>query len=434
MNAQNHDATKDLTDEDSSFKSLDKRTYIIFLIIFTEVLGFTLISPILPYLGLSLNLNELEIGLVNSIFSFCQLFSSPIIGKLSDRYGRKPMLLISQLSTLGGFILLGFATNVTILIMARILDGLFGSNMTVSQACLSDLTTPSQRTTVYSYSSGVFGAGLIFGPLLGGLLSRNSFALPMFVAAGISFISILLVIFFLPETNSNLDNKLKLEIGEIIPVKDMRRFIRNPKISKIILLGALYNFAFMLFISNFTLFTENQLHINAELAGYYRTWIGILRVILQTFIVAKIIQKWNEDRVLKSGILALIFSMIGLTFSWNYWFVYLPLVFLAYGTGVCRPIITSKLTKSVTSTEFATILGVNNAITSISQIITPIIGGLILLYLPSQVLPATAALFFILNYIVSRKVSQLNLESSKSPIIEDTIDSAAILSFENLEE
>ena len=136
--------------------------------------------PIIPFLGLSLGLNAFQVGLVLSIFSLCQLFASPITGKLSDRFGRKPLLLFSQTSTLIGFLLLGMASNVWILIAARLVDGLLGSNMTVSQAVISDMTDPKSRTKVYGYSSAIFGAGLIFGPVIGGLLLSINFSAPFF--------------------------------------------------------------------------------------------------------------------------------------------------------------------------------------------------------------------------------------------------------------
>ena len=183
-----------------SKEKLDKRILIIFLIIFTEVLGFSMVAPVIPFLALSLGLNVLQIGLILSIFSFCQFFASPVTGKLSDRYGRKPLLIVSQISTFIGFILLGLANEVWILILARLVDGLLGSNMTVSQAYISDVTEPKNRTKVYGYSSAVFGAGLIFGPLIGGILSTISYSIPMFFAAVVCLVSILLVVIFLPES------------------------------------------------------------------------------------------------------------------------------------------------------------------------------------------------------------------------------------------
>jgi len=173
----------------------DKRLYVIFLIIFTEVLGFTVVLPVIPFLGLSLGLTPIEIGLIFSVFSICQLFASPITGKLSDRFGRKPLFVLSQLSTFAGFVTLGFATTAILLFVSRLIDGLLGRNMTVSQAYISDITESRHRTRVYGYSSGVFGAGLIFGPVISGVLSRISYSVPMFFAAAIALVSVVLVVF-----------------------------------------------------------------------------------------------------------------------------------------------------------------------------------------------------------------------------------------------
>ncbi|GAI89484.1 unnamed protein product, partial [marine sediment metagenome] len=170
------------------------------MIQFTEVLGFSSVMPIIPFLGISLGLNAFQVGLILSIFSLCQLFASPITGKLSDKYGRKPLLLFSQTSTLIGFFLLGIAINVWILVAARLVDGFLGSNMTVAQAYISDVTNPKYRTKTFGYSSAVFGAGLIFGPVIGGILSTINYSVPMFFAAGVSLLSIILVLIFLPES------------------------------------------------------------------------------------------------------------------------------------------------------------------------------------------------------------------------------------------
>ena len=210
----------------------DKRLYVIFLIIFTEVLGFSILLPLFPFIGLSLGLTPIEIGLIVSVFSICQLFASPITGKLSDRFGRKPLFVLSQLSTFAGFVVLGFATTAVLLFVSRLIDGLLGSNMTVSQAYISDITEPRHRTRVYGYSSGVFGAGLIFGPVIGGVLSRISYSVPMFFAAAIALVSVVLVVFFLPETVTRKPDTFSLGFNDVLPVKDAIRFVKKPPNTK----------------------------------------------------------------------------------------------------------------------------------------------------------------------------------------------------------
>jgi len=372
----------------------DKRLYVIFLIIFTEVLGFSIVLPLIPFMGLSLGLTPVEIGFIASVFSICQLFASPITGKLSDRFGRKPLFVLSQLSTFAGFVILGFATTALLLFVSRLIDGLLGSNMTVSQAYISDITEPRHRTRVYGYSGGVFGAGLIFGPVIGGVLSRISFSVPMFFAAAIALVSIVLVVFFLPETVTRKTDTFSLGFNDVLPVKDAIRFVKSPQVRNSLFMFFIYNMGFHLFISNFGLLAEIQFHVTADQVGFYLAWIGVLRVVIQTVLIARILHAFGEKRVLRTGIIAMIVSMVSLAFSAEYLIVFIPLIFLAYATGVIRPILTSKLSNSVTKNETATILGVNNSLTSVAQILTPLAGGFIIQYLPSQTLLILSAMFF----------------------------------------
>ncbi len=390
--------------EEKKDNPLDRRILIVFVIIFTEVLGFTIVIPILPYIALNLGLNEFEIGLIGSIFSFCQLFASPIIGKMSDKHGRKPLLLFSQASTLVGFILLGFAETVAILVLARLVDGLLGSNMTVAQACLSDMTNKEDRTHIYTLSSGVFGAGLIFGPLIASLLSPISLFLPMFVAAGISLTSILLVIFFIPETNKNLKADGNIRLEDIIPVKNIKKYFRMPSTRAILSSFFIYNLAFMIFIHNSTLYAEVRFAVGPEKVGFFRTYIGILRVILQTFLVKKIIGKFGEDKIMHSGLLSLFLGMFFAIFIEDFYVLFISFTLLSYGSGIGRPILTSKLTNSVSEKEYATVLGVNNSFNSFCQIIGPLLGGIIFLYSSAWVIPLISSLLFGLDIFIARKI------------------------------
>jgi predicted MFS family arabinose efflux permease len=278
--------------------------------------------------------------------------------------------------------------------------------MTVSQAYISDITEPKHRTRVYGYSSGVFGAGLIFGPFIGGVLSRINYSVPMFFAAAITLVSIVLVVLFLPETITKKTDKISLGFNDVIPVNDVKRFLKSPKVRNSLFMFFIYNIGFQLFISNFGLLAEAQLHVEADQVSFYMAWIGILRVIIQTVLIARILRALGENRVLITGIVAMSISMVTLAFSAEYLFVFIPLIFLAYGTGVSRPILTSELTNSVTQKETATILGVNNSLNSVAQIVTPIIGGFIIEYLPSQTLPVTSALFFASLLLFIRKIKK----------------------------
>jgi DHA1 family tetracycline resistance protein-like MFS transporter len=208
-------------------------------------------------------------------------------------------------------------------------------------------------------------------------------------------VSIALVVLFLPETLAKKTEKISLSFNDVVPVDDVKRFIKTPKVRNSLLMFFFYNVAFFLFISNLGLFAEAQFHVTADQVSFYMAWIGTLRVILQTVLIAGLLRAIGEDRLLVTGIFAMVISMVTLTFSAEYLFVFFPLIFLAYGSGVSRPILTSKLTNNVTQRETATILGVNNSLNSLAQIITPILGGFIIQYLPSQTLPVLSAIIFV---------------------------------------
>lgn len=381
----------------------DKKILIIFMIMFTEVLGFSIVLPVIPFLGLSLGLNAFQVGLILSVFSISQLVASPITGKLSDRFGRKPILMISQTSTFVGFILLGLANSVWLLIAARLVDGLIGSNMTVSQAYISDVTSPEDRTKIYGYSSAIFGAGLIFGPLIGGILSTINYSIPMFFAAIISLISLILVFLFLPESVEVKAENISFKFNDIFPIEEAKRFFKESYIKKLLFLFFIYNIGFMLFISSFALFAEAQIKITAQEVGILLSWVGILRVIFQSLFINPLQKRFGEDKTLTLGIISMILTMSILIFTTSYVFAFIPLVFIAFGSGVCRPIFTSKLSKSVNREETGSILGVSNSLSSIGQIITPILGGFLIAYFPSLILPTLSSIIFIILFLQWRR-------------------------------
>ena len=174
----------------------------------------------------------------------------------------------------------------------------------------------------------------------------------------------------------------------------------------------------MIFITTFALFAKKQINVTVQELSFYMAWIGILRVIFQGVLINPLLKKLGENTTLKLGVFAMIFTMTFLIFSNSYWIVYIPLTFLAFGSGVIRPILTSKLTKTVKREETGSLLGVNNALISIGQIITPILGGLILLYLPSQMLPFFSAVIFALIFLVWRWAFVTPFRSEKQQSLE----------------
>lgn len=179
---------------------LSKELLIILVIQITEVLGFSLILPFLPFYAQDLGASPLIIALVLSSFSLFQFISAPILGRLSDIYGRRPLLIASQISTFISFLILAKSTSLTMIFLSRAVDGLLGSNFTIAQAYISDISTKKNRSKAFGISGIAFGIGFLIGPAIGGFLSKFGFSVPAFIASGISFLTILATFFFLPET------------------------------------------------------------------------------------------------------------------------------------------------------------------------------------------------------------------------------------------
>ncbi len=170
----------------------------IFLIVFVDILGFTMIIPLLPFYAQSMGASDFVVGLLLSSYAICQLIAGPVLGKLSDQYGRKPLLILSQIGTLIGFILLAASKTLWLVFLARIIDGITAGNLSLAQAYISDVTVPEKRAQSFGIIGIAFGVGFTIGPGISGELARFGYVAPILAACALSFTSILCTTFLLP--------------------------------------------------------------------------------------------------------------------------------------------------------------------------------------------------------------------------------------------
>src|SRR5471032_2444028 len=173
---------------------------IIFLTIFVNLVGFGIIIPLLPFYAQTFGASPLVIGLLFAVFSLCQLVAAPALGDLSDRYGRRPILIFSLLGTVVSFVMLAVAHSIAMLFAARVVDGLSGGNISTARAYVADITEPKDRARAFGLIGAAFGLGFIIGPALSGVLAQHSITAPIWAAAGITLIATLMAAFWLPET------------------------------------------------------------------------------------------------------------------------------------------------------------------------------------------------------------------------------------------
>jgi len=376
-----------------------KKEYLVILtILITEVLGFSLILPFLPFYAQEFGATPLEIGLILTSFSFFQFFSAPIMGRLSDHYGRKPLLIISQFSTFIGFLILGFANALWMIFLSRIVDGLFGSNFTIAQAYLSDISSKEDRSKVFGLSGVAFGLGFLVGPAIGGFLSAFGFSLPSFLAAAVSAISMLIIFFFLPETIKR-KKEIKLDI-KIFHFNDFRKYFSDKLLSPKFWQFFTYVFAHTLWVSTSALYAQAQLGFTAIDVGLFLTYVGLISVIIRGILLSKLIDLFGEKNLQYMGAISIIVGMVASAFVAEAWMFYIIITFFSFGSGVLRPVLQGTISRGAPQEEQGSVLGITNSLGSISQIFGPVLGGFLINYFIPGSLGLVAAFIMSLGLVM----------------------------------
>ncbi len=380
------------------FMDFRREYLVIFLIMVTEVLGFSLILPFLPLYAQDLGASPLVIGLIFTSFSFFQFFSAPIMGRLSDHYGRRPLLIISQLSTFVGFVVLGFSNTLVLIFLSRAIDGLFGSNFTIAQAYLSDISSKKDRSKVFGIIGAAFGVGFLIGPGIGGYLAEFNYSLPSFAAAGVSVLTIFLTVIFLPETvKRKKEGKIKIKI---LDFSQFRRFFSNRIISSKLLVFFTFILAHMIFVSMMALYSEKQLGLGPAGIGMVLTYIGLNAIILRGVLLPRLIDFCGEKKLQFISVVALIIGLTLTAFVTELWMFIVSITLFSFGAGTSRPILTGEISRQVSEKEQGAILGVSDSLGSFAQILGPLIGGFSINYFFPGSLPLLAAGVMLVGLII----------------------------------
>src|SRR5512137_2303129 len=264
----------------------------IFLIVFIDLLGFGLILPLLPFYAKSFGANELTIGLLLASYSLMQFLGAPVLGRLSDRYGRRPILLISQLGTFVGFLMLGFANGLGMLFLSRIVDGVSGGNVSTAQAYIADISDESNRAKNFGLIGAAFGLGFILGPAIGGFLSRFGYQVPAFAAAGLSLVTILLTFFMLHEPERKAKTRTEFSWAAL------RRAFGHPTIGILLTMVFTFGLAFAMFQTSFALFASARFGFDVQQTALVLTYVGVLSVVMQLVVVKRVVKRLGENRTI----------------------------------------------------------------------------------------------------------------------------------------
>jgi MFS family permease len=342
----------------------------------------TLVIPLLAIYAETLSATPLQATMLVSVFAACQLFAGPVIGHMSDRVGRKPMLLISQVGTFIGFIVMARARALWMLYVARILDGATAGNLSLAQAYISDHTEPANRAKSFGLIGIAFGVGFFIGPSLTGYLSsRFSLNTPIYLAACMSALSILCTATLLKGGSQSAhafdDRQAALDW------RTYANYFSRPGLRKRLLQFLFFITSFSLFISGFALFAERRFTYDGRPfgpreIGYLFGYVGFLTIILQAGLIGWLVKRYGEVTLVAVGFVSLAIGYFGLGTASSTALLVLTGTLAAFGNGVIRPTLTSLITQEAGRQEQGVVLGITQSLMSMASIVSPVVAGILI--------------------------------------------------------
>jgi DHA1 family tetracycline resistance protein-like MFS transporter len=357
----------------------------IFLIVLVDVLGLTIVIPLMGPYAESLHATAFQATLPISIYAVCQLVSGPLLGRISDRTGRRPMLLVSQAGTFLGFLLMARAQTLWVLYVARAIDGSTAGNLSLAQAYISDKTEPKDRAKSFALIGIAFGLGYVVGPGITAWLSKTSLSTPIYAAAALSFTSICCTFFLLPNERPPAQARpVEGPGGTRLALLDWGayvKFFRRPVLGGLLVQFLFYMFAFQTFISGFSLFAERTFRwhgapFTPREIVFVMVYVGVLGTLLQGGAIGRLVARFGEGKVIVWGFASLVAGYFTLGFSHDLELLGVAMTASAFGTAVLRPSLTSLVTQHAGRDEQGVVLGLTQSLSSVAAISAPALAGL----------------------------------------------------------
>jgi MFS family permease len=388
---------------------------VIFLTVFIDLLGFGIVIPLLPIYSEKFGASPVQLGLVFSCFSGMQFLFAPMWGRISDRIGRKPVLVGCLFGSAAAYALFSQVDGMMLLIVARLLAGFFGANISTAVAYIADVTTPANRAKGMGLVGMAFGLGFTVGPYFGGKLNSFSPHLPGFVAAGLSLTAALIGLFFLIEAP-----RAARAPSRVFGLHDVRRAFGDARIGTVLLLSFLAIFAFGAFESMFIYFglalfptsfgfaaptlhpSLTELNRAAERAGLYLFAVGMISALIQGGLIRRLVPRFGETRLIVAGPLILALGLFIVSAANAWWLVIVGCVVMPMGFGLNNPSLTSLVSRASPEAEQGAFLGINQSLLSLARVLGPVCAGASFQYVDARAPFAIAGCVLVIAGLIAR--------------------------------
>ncbi len=354
--------------------SLNRLT-VIFIVAFLNLVGFGVIIPILPYYATAYGLDAAMIGVLIAVYPAAQLVAAPILGRLSDHYGRRPVLIGTVIINTAAFILFALAPNARLLFLSRIISGFAMGNSSVLEAYISDISEGTERTYFLGRMGAALGMGFVVGPGIGGAFSGAGYSVPAFIAAGLSLVNVWAIYAWLPESGSM---HKKTQRRALWSVGQLHNALRTPLMARLLFTRFVFSLAFSTFTTIFALYAQQVLLLNSGETGYLLAYAGLLMILVQGLLVERLVKRYDEGGLMFFSMLLMILALIGWAFSDKVWKVVAVMIPLSAAAGIFRTVITSSLTRVSKPEEVGGVLGLSLSADSLTRVIAPSMGGYLL--------------------------------------------------------
>lgn len=356
---------------------MSKQILPIFLVVVVDVLGLAIILPLLPFYAEKLGASPTIVGLLVSCYAACQLIAGPILGRLSDRYGRRPLLLISQIGTFFSFLLLAAANTLWLVFVARMIDGFTAGNLSLAQAYIADVSKPEERTRSFAAIGIAFGIGFLVGPAFSGYLAQFNYVYPILAAAALSGASIAATYFLLPDVPP-VEGATR---PKLIELGSYAAYFRDPMLGRRLWQFVGFTLSAAAFMSGFPLFAERRFTwhghpFGAKEVGYVYGFVGLIGIFQQGFLIRPLTRRYGDSTLVAAGFIFPFLGSLGLAVAYDIPALLICVVVASFSNGVLRPALTSLITKAAGPAEQGSVLGLAQSVQSMSQIVAPFLGSL----------------------------------------------------------